>query len=141
MFAIRRPLIAVLVLLVVACGGDDESSPTGPLTDETAVGTWRLRRINNLTLPFTAAFTEQVRIQIVAGQLVIGADRSYRDEQTLRIRQTGQAERDTTFVVTGTWTRTGNELLVRVGSDSFPVLYLDGQLLKSETGFFYSYRK
>jgi hypothetical protein len=140
MFTLRRTLVAALALFVVACGGDDEPT-TAPLTDETAIGTWRLRQVNGLSLPFTAAFTEQVRIQIASGQLVLAADRTYRDEQTLRIRPTGQAERDTTFVVTGTWARQGNEILVRIGSDSLAVLFVNGQLIKSESGFFYSYRK
>ncbi len=140
MFAFRRTLVALLALFVVACGGGDDG-PSGPLTDETAVGTWRLRQVNGLGLPFTAAFTEQVRIQIVSGRLVLSADRAYRDEQTLRIRPTGEPERDTTFVVTGTWTRDGDEISVRTGSDTLPILFVNGQLIKPESGFFYSYRK
>jgi hypothetical protein len=141
---LRRTALALAVLLLAAgCGGDDdEGGFTGPITDEYAVGVWRLRDVNGLSLPFTTVLSEQGRVQVVSGRVIIGADRSFRDEQVLRVRVAGQRDRDTTVVVTGTWTREDSDLTITVpGGGTFPGTFFNDRFLKLEGGLIYAYRK
>lgn len=141
-FLRRTGLVLAALVLLAGCGDDDEDVFTGPITDEYAVGVWRLRDINGLGLPYTTALNENGRVQIISGRVIIGADRSFRDEQTLRVRAAGQPDRDTTVVVTGTWTRNDDELTVDVSPiGTIQAAFFNGRLLKLEAGQIYSYRK
>jgi hypothetical protein len=140
MRSLFRLLCCTALLIPAACGGDDD--PIAPVTEATVVGTWNLRGVNGDPLPFPLAQTVEILLQIRSGQVIIGADKRYTDIQELRISRVGQA--DTVFADTigGSWTLVGNEMTVTVdGGGSIPILFVNNQLLKLESGFTYNYRK
>jgi len=139
--AARRLTLIAAAVLAIACGGDDDETPMGPITEATITGTWTLREVSGQRLPFTAALTPEIRLEILGGRAVLGADRTYNDEQYIRIRRTGEPERRDTLRISGVWALEGNALTVRVGTDSFPGLFVNNQFLKQESGFTYSYRR
>lgn len=141
--SLLRPLLLLVAVLAVACGGDDD--PIAPVTEQTVVGAWNLRGVNGGPIPFALAQTVDVLLQVRSGTITLTADKRYRDVQDFRISRSGQSDTLFSDTISGRWTLVGNEMTVAVdeidGGGQIPLLFVNNQLLKLESGFTYNYRK
>lgn len=143
MRSMLRSLMLCCAVLAAACGGDDD--PIAPVTEASVVGVWNLRSVNGSPIPFPLAQTVEVLLQLRSASITLTADRQYLDIQNFRISRIGQQDTLFSDTITGTWTLSGNEMVVSVsendGGGQIPLLFVNNQALKLESGFTYSYRK
>ena len=72
---LRRVLLAVLVLGLVACGDDDVTAPTPLTLGERIAGTYYLQTYNRYGLPVvTSEIGDPVRVMITEGNVFLDAD-------------------------------------------------------------------
>jgi hypothetical protein len=100
-----RTLPAALALLAVlvfgAACGDDGSGP-----DEDGIhGTYTLRSVDLTNLPFTISNNSTRKVEVTAGEIVLRADGTFKDELVYRVTPVGGTESSEGDVLNGTFTR------------------------------------
>jgi hypothetical protein len=94
-----RRLAAVLaVLLVTACTNEIDTS----VRPESVIGTYRLRAYAGQTPPTQIASDSLGTTELMSGELVIGADKSWVESRVYRFVQGGAAQQYT-FGSNGSW--------------------------------------
>lgn len=103
----RPALVAALVLVGAACGGDG----TGP-DEGSVVGSYTLRTINGQSLPYTTLSAGVNRAEVLSSSLSLNPDGTFREERSVRRTHAGVSvtEADAKF---GTYTSTGAGLTFR----------------------------
>jgi hypothetical protein len=85
----RRFLVLLVVAAAVSCGGDSSTS-----ANTTVSGTYTLRSVNGLKLPFIVAENDSVRFEIVNDAFTLADDRSWTETGISRTTLNGQASTD-----------------------------------------------
>ena len=99
----RRFFVLLVFATAVGCGGDSSTSPT----DTTVSGTYTLRTVNRIPLPFTVAQTDSITVELVSDAFTLTESRTWTESTVRRTTSSGQAVTDTvsdagTFVLSGT---------------------------------------
>ena len=97
----RRYFILLVVAAAVSCGGDSATSANTPVS-----GTYTLRSVNGLQLPFLVAQNDSVKFEIVSDAFTLADDRSWTESGTSRTTLNGQVSpgtiaRNGTYVLSG----------------------------------------
>ncbi len=132
----RFLLAASLVLLLTACADAAGPDPNAH------VGTYNVVTVNGSALPFTALVYEGVSTVILAGSVTLNADGTASDSYSFRYSDGSWVVDETTTDV-GTYTKTGNTIVVAWASSFSPETfdYADNRLTLTESGLVVSYRK
>jgi hypothetical protein len=85
----RRFLFLLVVAAAVSCGGDSSTS-----ANTTVSGTYTLRSVNGLKLPFIVAENDSTRFEILSDAFTLADDRSWTEAGTSRTTLNGQASTD-----------------------------------------------
>lgn len=109
----RKSMGFLLVALALACGGDKVAGPDA----EGVVGSYSLRTVNGLALPFVVAEAAGDRLEVTSGALSVNADNSYVLTFNLRETVDGSVSNDT-GTEEGTYRRTNNTLSFHPNDDS-----------------------
>ncbi|HVF38464.1 MAG TPA: hypothetical protein VM939_01100 [Gemmatimonadaceae bacterium] len=103
--------VATSMLTVLsACSGGDGN--TGP--EETAVGTYLLTSVNGSTLPVTIFQTNEGRIEVTSGEMVLRSDGTYRERVGIRILLNGGPTEIDEAVENGTYSVVGTQITFNV---------------------------
>jgi hypothetical protein len=94
----RRFAAVLVAVLVTACTPELDTS-TRPTS---VVGTYQLRSYGGRPLPTQTSTDEDVTIELVSGELVIGSDKSWSETQTYRYTQSGSIQQ-VSFGTSGSW--------------------------------------
>src|SRR5687768_7635136 len=99
---IRPALVAALLLVGAACGGDS----TGP-DEGSIVGSYTLRTINGQNLPYTTLSAGVNTAEVLSSSLSLNTDGTFREERSVRRTHQGVpvTEAEMKF---GTYTSTGS---------------------------------
>jgi hypothetical protein len=100
----RRMFVLLAFAAAVSCGGGDSS--TSP-SDTTVSGTYTLRTVNRLPLPYTVAQNDSVTIQLLSDAFTLTEAKTWTELATRRATVSGQATTDSvtdagTYVLNGT---------------------------------------
>ena len=103
----RPALVAALLLVGAACGGDS----TGP-DEGSIVGSYTLRTINGQNLPFTTLSSGLNKAEVLSSSLSLNTDGTFREERSVRRTHSGVpvTEPETKF---GTYTSTSSGVTFR----------------------------
>ena len=101
----RAARYSLALALLIACGGDDSTGP------RSIAGSYVLRSINGDPVPILAYEEPDYKVEIVSGNVVLDADGSFTDTHVLR-ETDGATITVATIPCTGTWTQSGNSLLL-----------------------------
>ena len=104
----RPALVATLLLVGAACGGDTATGPDGGNID----GSYTLRTINGQTLPYTTLSAGVNTAEVLSASLSLNADGTFREERSVRRTHAGVAitEAEMKF---GTYTSTSSGVTFR----------------------------
>lgn len=94
----RRFAALLAVILVTACANEIDIS-TRP---ESVVGSYQLRAYGGRTLPTVVATDENGTQELLSGELVIGADKSWTESRVYRYTQAGISQQ-LAFGSNGSW--------------------------------------
>ena len=92
-------IAALLVALVVTACTPELDTSTRP---ESVVGTYQLRSYGGRPLPTETSADEEVTIELLGGELVIGADKSWTETRTYQYTQSGGVQQ-ISFGWAGSW--------------------------------------
>ena len=103
----RPELVAVLLLVGAACGGD---GATGPHED--IAGSYTLRTINGQNLPYTTLSSGVNKAEVLSSSLSLNADGTFGEERSVRRTHSGVSitEPEMKF---GTYTSTNSAVTFR----------------------------
>ena len=99
-----RRIAALLVLATaLGCGSDSSTSPT----DTTVEGTYTLRTVNRLPLPFTVLRSDSLTFEILGDAFTLKEDKTWNESGLSRTTYAGQVSTDAiadsgTYVLSGT---------------------------------------
>lgn len=136
----RRATLLGLMAVTLAMGGcGDDDDGTGP---SGVAGTYTLRTVNDQALPYTLYEDESYKIEIMASELTINSGGTWRETATFRETELGTPA-TSTQTVTGTYTRTGNTIvLADADSDTITgTIQGDGALVIAGNGLTARYTK
>ena len=85
----RRFLVLLVVAAAASCGGDSSTSANVPVS-----GTYTLRSVNGIQLPFVVAQNDSSKFEIVADAFTLADDRSWTESGTSRTTVNGEASTD-----------------------------------------------
>jgi len=103
----RPALVAALLLVGTACGGD---TATGP--EESIAGSYTLRTINGQNLPFTTLSAGVNRAEVLSSSLSLHADGTFQEERSVRRTHAGVSVTEAEMKF-GTYTGTGSGVTFR----------------------------
>jgi hypothetical protein len=109
----RRFFVPLLVATALACGGDSSTS----LANVPVPGTYTLRTINRLSLPYTILQQDSVKVELMGDSFTLADDRSWSEFGTRRITFSGQVVTDT-ISVTGTYVLSGTRITLIAANGS-----------------------
>jgi hypothetical protein len=98
----RRFAALLAVVLVAACSNEIDTS-TRP---EAIVGTYQLRSYGGQKLPTLVSTDENGAMEVLSGELVIGADKSWTETRVYRVTD-GGAVQQIVFGSNGSWALLG----------------------------------
>ena len=99
----RPALVAALLLVGAACGGDSPTPPDeGPIA-----GSYTLRTINGQNLPYTTLSAGVNKAEVLSSSLSLNADGTFREERSVRRTHAGVAVSEAEMKF-GTYTSTGS---------------------------------
>ena len=101
----RRFFVPLLVATALACGGDSSTS----LANVPVPGTYTLRTINRLSLPYTILQQDSVKVELMGDSFTLADDRTWSEFGTRRITFSGQVVTDT-IAFTGTYVLSGTRI-------------------------------
>jgi hypothetical protein len=102
-----RRFVALLVLATaLACGGD---SSTSTAVDVPVPGTYTLRTVNRIPLPFTVVKNDSVTFDITSDAFTLNDDRTFTQSGTSRTNFKGDVTTDV-FGRTGTYVLNGTKI-------------------------------
>src|SRR5690242_13077725 len=84
--SMRRFLVLLVVAAAASCGGDSSTS-----TNVSVSGTYTLRSVNGLQLPFIVAQNDSAKFEILSDAFTLADDRSWTESGTSRTTLNGQA--------------------------------------------------
>ena len=99
-----RRFAALLVLAtVLGCGGDSSTSPT----DNVVAGTYNLKTVNRIPLPFTVLDADSLKFEILGDAFTLKEDKTWIESGVSRTTYAGQVSTDAiadsgTYVLSGT---------------------------------------
>src|SRR5689334_6232684 len=99
-----RRFAALLVLAtVLGCGGDSSTSPT----DNVVPGTYNLKTVNRIPLPFTVLQSDSLKFEILNDAFTLKEDKTWVESGLTRTTYAGQVSTDPiadsgTYVLSGT---------------------------------------
>ena len=102
----RRLVSLALVLALVGCGSDDDS--TSP-TNTSVTGTWSLQTVNGSALPFTLA-TTPAKIELLSYVVVVASNGTWTSSEQTRTTIGTQPPVTATVPDAGTYTISGNNV-------------------------------
>ena len=82
----RPALVAALLLVGAACGGDTAAGP-----DENIAGSYTLRTINGQNLPYTTVSGGVNSAEVLSSSLSLNSDGTFREERSVRRTHAGVA--------------------------------------------------
>jgi hypothetical protein len=85
----RRFIVLLVVAAAVSCGGDSSTSANTPVS-----GTYTLRSVNGLKLPFIVAENDSTRFEILSDAFTLADDRSWTEAGTSRTTLNGETSTD-----------------------------------------------
>ena len=86
-----RRIAALLVLAtVLGCGGDSSTSPA----DTTVSGTYTLRTVNGIPLPFTVLQSDSLKFEIIGDAFTLKDDKTWSEAGMTRTTDAGQVSTD-----------------------------------------------
>jgi hypothetical protein len=95
----RRIAALLAAVLLTACTNEIDTSTRA----SSVVGTYQLRSYGGRTLPTLISTDESGTTELMSGELVIGADKSWTETRVLRHTQAGVAQQ-IVFGSAGSWT-------------------------------------
>ena len=99
----RPALVASVLLVGTACGGDSPTSPDeGPI-----VGSYTLRTINGQNLPYTTLSAGVNTAEVLSSSLSLNTDGTFREERSVRRTHQGVSVTEAEMKF-GTYTSTGS---------------------------------
>ncbi|HEX4684005.1 MAG TPA: hypothetical protein VH277_14910 [Gemmatimonadaceae bacterium] len=123
----RQFLTTLLVVSVMACGGD---SPAAPDTASMA-GVWSLLSIDDTPLPYVLSQTSTTKLELLSDVFTLGSDGRFTEQSIGRETNSGVVTADTatdagTYTVTGgsavfRFFSTGGSATASVKADTFTV--------------------
>jgi hypothetical protein len=135
----RKLIVGVLALAVLACGGDKSTSPRA-----TVVGTYTLQTVNGQNLPVTFFQNAEEKDEILSGTVSLNSDGTFTDKSNIRVTITGRNPQTFPFDFAGRYTLNGNNVTFTVtqSGDTYSMAW-DGanQLTQAEVGFTLIYQK
>jgi len=109
----RRFFVPLLVATALACGGDSSTS----LANVPVPGTYTLRTINRLSLPYTILQQDSVKVELMGDSFTLADDRTWSEFGTRRITFSGQVVTDT-IAFTGTYVLSGTSITLIAANGS-----------------------
>ena len=104
----RRFAALLAVVLVAACSSEIDTS-TRP---EEIVGTYQLRRYGGQALPALVSTDQPGAMELLSGELVIDADKSWTESRVYRVTEGGVSQQFD-FGSSGSWTLLGEGALMQ----------------------------
>ncbi|MDF2773340.1 MAG: hypothetical protein K0S86_2835 [Geminicoccaceae bacterium] len=80
----RPALVAALLLVGAACGGDNAAGP-----EESITGSYTLRTINGQNLPYTTLSAGVNKAEVLSSSLSLDTDGTFREERSVRRTHSG----------------------------------------------------
>jgi hypothetical protein len=108
---LARRLIPALAIALASC-----TEATG-VANADILGRWNLSTVDGRPLPFAVDESATQRVEIVADDLTLNENGSLTGSTSLRLIENGQVVSTESFQQTGTWTRTGSSLSMRITED------------------------
>jgi hypothetical protein len=107
----RPALVAALLLVGAACGGDNPTVPDGGSVE----GSYTLRTINGQNLPYTTLSAGLNKAEVLSSSLSLNPDGTFREERSVRRTHAGVAvtEPEMRF---GTYTTTSSGVTFKATS-------------------------
>jgi hypothetical protein len=109
----RRFFVPLLVATALACGGDSSTS----LTNVPVPGTYTLRTVNRLSLPYTILQQDSVKVELMGDSFTLADDRSWSEFGTRRVTFGSQVVTDT-IAFTGTYVLSGTRITLIAANGS-----------------------
>jgi len=109
----RRFLTLLVVAGSLSCGGDSSTSPA----NVPVPGTYTLRTINRLSLPYTILQQDSVKVELMGDSFTLADDRTWSEFGTRRVTFSGQVVTDT-IAFTGTYVLSGNMITLIAANGS-----------------------
>jgi hypothetical protein len=113
MYAVRSLVTLSILVAALGCGGDSSTS----LANVPLPGTYTLRTINRLPLPYTILAQDSVKVELMGDSFTLADDRSWSEFGTRRITFSGQVVTDT-ISVTGTYVLSGTRITLIAANGS-----------------------
>ena len=101
----RFTSLALLALMLVACGGDDPQGPTPP----SIFGTYAVETIDGEPLPYTSVDLPDLTVEVLNASYRLNSDMTWSLEAALRETRLGEVTTETT-TETGTFVQNGDAL-------------------------------
>jgi hypothetical protein len=138
--ALMRSIIkATLLLSILLVGACSDSS--GPGGESSITGTYILKTVNGSPLPFVLIQVGSDKLEIVSARLTLNSDMTFGDRSTIRLTEAGQVTTEEDMSV-GTYTRTGNTVVLRFSDGAQQALVINGRALSGTIeGFSFVYER
>lgn len=112
--------VAAVMLFATACGSDGGGTTTTPLVTSVA-GTWNLKTVNAVSLPFTLQASDP-KVQILARQYVIAGNGTYTYSSTLRNTELDGSSTSTRQTDSGSYVLADNFVAFTSATDGSTVI-------------------
>ena len=131
-----------LALSVVACNGDDVTSPDVNVVPVSILGTWQLESVDGLPLPLLLDQLGEDKIELMEAAVTATTNSTFRSTSVERTTIAGQATSQS-YAEEGTYAINGSRVSFTFTSDGSVVNgVVDGNQLRfSETGIVVVYRR
>ena len=109
----RRFLTLLVVATSLSCGGDSSTSPA----NVPVPGTYTLRTINRLPLPYTIADQDSLKFELLSDSFTLADDKTWTESGTTRATFSGGVAIDT-IAFTGTYVLSGTRITLNSADGS-----------------------
>ena len=112
--------LAAFTMLAPACGSDGGGTPTTPVVTS-VVGTWNLKTVNAISLPFTLQASDP-KVEVLARQYVIASNGTFTFSSTLRNTELDGSSTSTRLTDSGSYVLADNFVAFTSGKDGTSVI-------------------